>query len=148
MKKFKEKFFKIVSLVLFTCVISSCSDRISRDVYTIKDMPSLYKDFQESDGSSQFIKFHLKNGQVIAGREWSISDSTKSIAISGYRYSINRNPIDTGRFELKYDEIALAEKNYVGVSVPLITYTALSIWTIAWIFIGLNNPLAPFGAGG
>ena len=141
MKKIKKVLFKVLSILLLISTISGCaSDRISRDLATVNDLPAVYKDYRKSNSSRQFMKFHLNNGQVIAGKDWSYSDSTKSVSIYGFRYSINRNPIDTGTFNIKYNDIALAEKNYVKVSLPQITYLILTVWTTALLYYGALNP--------
>ncbi|MES2764863.1 MAG: hypothetical protein V4642_03275 [Bacteroidota bacterium] len=99
-----------------------------------------------NSGNDIFLKAHMRNGSMYVFKTWRPDTSAKSITGSGKLYDFNRTLLDTGKFTIHIDSIAIAETNTlkesnVGAGLMIMTVASASLTAFCVI-----NPKACFGS--
>lgn len=98
------------------------------------------------DGESPFLKAHLRSGHVYVLTDWSADSSALGVTGTGRLLDPNRVVVDSGRFTLPPDSVALFETNVVSGSPANSAITLLAGITATVAGLCLTNPKSCFGS--
>lgn len=128
-------------------LLLACSPRIdvSRTSYITSDFTAKFQSL-----NNNYLKVHLKNGQLVIIRDWEVDNNNQLITGKGVSYNTNRNNINSKSlrsFEIKFDECVLIETNsYEGFNIISPLLMTLTIFTSAFTIPCIANPKSCFGS--
>ncbi len=94
----------------------------------------------------EYLKAHMRDGDLFVLTDWDVDDSERRIAGAGTRYDPNREVIASGTLGLSIDSVALFESNAVRLSSSIIPLTVMSIASAGLTVYCIANPKACFGS--
>ena len=124
-------------LIFSFFLLTSCaSNRTTRYV----DSPSTILQNRTVFDKDDIIKLHLTNGDLYILDSLKIDSSKKIITGKGIHFDINRNPIDSGKYKVNINEIALIEVNdHSGTTISTAGVTTMAVAGLVGLilFIGI-----------
>lgn len=128
----------VVALALVsTSLTSACTPRIER-----KQGPTL----ETVDLKAEYLKAHLRNGEVVVFSKWIIDDALREVIGSGERMGLDRVVAVPGELRVRFDEVALYETNTVVTSPVVAAMAVITGISVAVSIACLSNPKACFGS--
>jgi hypothetical protein len=140
----KQSLVEMVFITLLSInmiLLPGCNNRILR----VTDSPEKILKQNQSE-NKQYIKLHMKNMDVYVFDYWKLDTTNNVINGKGRLFNLNRNPVDSGEYNINLKDIALAELNQItglGASTAL---AAISVITGIFTIVCIANPKACFGS--
>jgi len=133
--------FGALSVAVATLVLSAnCSlRRLERELVAPRQLIT-------TNAESPYLKAHLKNGFVYVLSDWHADSAAAVIVGTGQLLDINRAVVDTGRFRVPFDSVALFETNVLHGSGATIALTVMAGITAGVAAVCLTNTKACFGS--
>lgn len=135
--------FKLLTLLVslaIILIISSCYVQTQTRKLT---PPAEANSF---DHGSQYIKAHMRNGDVYILSEWSIKQAEKNVIGKGVLLGPNRDTLAQGPFTVCIDSVAIFETNTVHISSAVVALTIVTAASVAITIYCAANPKACFGS--
>lgn len=117
--------------------VAACVQRIERKVG-----PRL----ETVDLKAPYLKCHLKDGDVVVLADWTIDEARRELAGTGERVGPDRKVARSGRFRIRFDEVALYETNTIQSSPGVAGMAVVTGLSAAVTAACIANPKACFGS--
>lgn len=129
---------KPLLFVLFAMAFSACS----------VDKPLLIpkENLHTLDGKRQYLKTHMKNGDMLAFNQWTWAESSQTLHGSAKRYDFNRTLLFEGDTAIQLDSIAVLETNEKKIPASMAVLGVLTGASLAMTAYCMINPKACFGS--
>jgi hypothetical protein len=98
------------------------------------------------DKRAPYLKAHLRDGGVYVLSDWSVDEGSRTVEGQGERQGPDRTTLETGRFTIAIDRVALFEANVVPASKSLRDMTIIAGFSLAVTAACLTQPKACFGS--
>lgn len=127
-------------LASFLLLLQDCGIKSERRFLVTPDQ------YQTLDKKSPYLKVHLKNGDLLILTDWNAAAAESHVLGFGHRYNPNREPIDSGSFNLSIDSVALFETNVARTS-PVVGALSIMVGvTVALTIVCIASPKTCFGS--
>lgn len=125
-------------MVVALCVVSaSCAPRVQRKVG---------RQLEKVDLKAEYLKVHMKSGEVYVLSKWVIEDDKRQLLGSGEHYGPDRTVATPGEYRIGFDDVALYETNTIITSPAVSALAVVTGISVAVSIACLSNPKACFGS--
>jgi len=135
--------------VLLVGIIIGCADynKVYRDLITPGQLQHwTSQDIQSKRAASPFLKAHMQDGRLYVLRNWQRDTTTAYIIGEGSLLNAQRDTLQSSRFRIKIDSVALFETNTLKMSTPVKCLTLITEVSAALSIYCLTHPKACFGS--
>lgn len=136
-----KKIFIVLMSISLLFHFQCASNRIERT----NGNEQIIKEYKPKKNAN-YMKLHLKNGDVCVLNDWRINKDDKTVEGSGDKFDYNRELTDTGNFIIPIGDIALAESNQLKNSGASSSLTFITFLSGLVSIICITNPKACFGS--
>src|SRR5450432_2960507 len=129
---------KAVAIAAMLVFGTTCVIRVERKV-----SPTL----QTVDLAAEYLKVHMKNGDVFVLTAWTIDEAGRTVAGSGTQFGPDRVEIRKVRgFRIRFDDVALYETNTIETSPGVAAMAVVTGLSLVVTAACIANPKACFGS--
>lgn len=118
-------------------ILTSCS--LKKEIYRVHEINRINK-------GSEYLKAHMKNGELYILKNWSIDEANKIVTGKGAHWSSDRSTKSYGDYTISIEEVALFETNVPTPSLAVIPMAIITGLSLATTFFCISNPKACFGS--
>lgn len=127
-------------IIIFSVLTISCNVyRTNPKTWQPSELINLYE-------KPEFLKAHLKNGNVAIFSEWQYDDPSKEVRGIGKVFDPNRLLLDSGPIVVELSSVSIFESNVLSKSPSVSSLSVMTGLSLVGTILCITNPKACFGS--